>query len=106
MAIRDTRLVERALRERWPIPKSSRAVVIAKLVEVMNDSASSPRERVAACRALISASKANLDGIRTASLVQRFRQDDERFAMAEETAHTLREFVDEIRNGREAEPDP
>ena len=76
MPIRNTRLIERALRERWPIPKRLRGAVVATLRDVPGYSDASRRERVAACRALIGASKVNLDAIRTATLVRRLGKYD------------------------------
>ncbi len=35
--IRDTRLVERALRERWPIPKALRGPLIDRLAGIVQD---------------------------------------------------------------------
>ena len=61
--IRDTRLVERALRERWPIPKAIRKPLIERLAEIVADTASSPREVISAARAILSASKLNLETI-------------------------------------------
>src|SRR4051812_39419563 len=60
---RDTRLVERALRERWPIPKALRGPLIERLAGIVQDPDASPREATAAARAILSASKINLDGI-------------------------------------------
>jgi hypothetical protein len=60
---RDTRLVERALRERWPIPKALRKPLIERLNEVVQDTASSPREVTSAAKAILSASKLNLEAI-------------------------------------------
>src|SRR3954454_14578197 len=60
---RDTRLVERAVRERWPIPKALRGPLIERLAEIVQDPTASPREATAAARAILSASKINLDGI-------------------------------------------
>jgi hypothetical protein len=60
-AIRDTRLVERALAERWPIPKSLRGPLIDRLAGIVQDPASSPREATSAAKAILSASKINLD---------------------------------------------
>lgn len=60
---RDTRLVERAVRERWPIPKALRGPLIERLAGIVQDPGASPREATAAARAILSASKINLDGI-------------------------------------------
>jgi hypothetical protein len=58
---RDTRLVERALRERWPIPKALRGPLIDRLAGIVQDPNASPREATAAARAILSASKINVD---------------------------------------------
>jgi hypothetical protein len=63
------------------------------LREVAKDRNASPRERVAAGRALISAGKANLDSIRTAVFGKRLGDDDERFAGAREVSKTLKELL-------------
>jgi hypothetical protein len=63
--IRDTRLAERALRERWPIPTSLRKPLVARLAEIIEDTDSSPREVTAAARALLEASRCNLQSIET-----------------------------------------
>ena len=57
---RDTRLVERALRERWPIPKALRGPLIDRLAKIVQDPDTSPREATAAARAILSASKINV----------------------------------------------
>jgi hypothetical protein len=67
------------------------------LCEVANDRSPAPRERVAAGRALVSASKASLDAIRTATLIKRLGQDDDRFERANEVAQALREIVGRCR---------
>ena len=58
---RDTRLVERALRERWPIPKALRGPLIDRLAGIVTDPETSPREATAAARAILSASKINVE---------------------------------------------
>ena len=58
---RDTRLVDRALRERWPIPKALRGPLIERLAKIVQDPEASPREATAAARAILSASKINSD---------------------------------------------
>jgi hypothetical protein len=61
--IRTTRLVSRAIRERWPIPQALRGPLIERLAKVVLDPAASPREVVSAARAILTASKINLEGI-------------------------------------------
>jgi hypothetical protein len=57
--IRDTRLIERALRERWEIPPEPYAEVPEALLAVIRAS-KSEREWIAAAKALISAGQHNL----------------------------------------------
>ena len=61
--IRDTRLVGRGLRERRPIPKAIRKPLIERLAEIVHDTDSSPREVTSAAKAILSASKINLETI-------------------------------------------
>ncbi len=72
--IRDTRLVERALRERWPIPKAIRKPLVERLAEIVEDTASSPREVISAAKAILSASKLNLETI-TATIKAREHEE-------------------------------
>jgi hypothetical protein len=59
--IRDARLVERAHRERWPIPKALRGPLIDRLARIVQDPEASPREATSAAKAILSASKINLE---------------------------------------------
>jgi hypothetical protein len=63
--MKDARLVERALRERWPIPKALRKPLIERLNEIVQDTASSPREVTSAAKAILEASKINMAAIGT-----------------------------------------
>jgi hypothetical protein len=72
--IRDTRLVERALRERWPIPKAIRRPLIERLYEIIQDTESSPREVTSAAKAILTASKLNLETI-TATMKAREHEE-------------------------------
>lgn len=67
-AIRDTRLQERAIRERWPMSADVRIKVLKRLCKIVDDDAwpdpderPSQREVISAAKALISADKLNLD---------------------------------------------
>jgi hypothetical protein len=60
-ATRDTRFVERASRERWPIAKVLRGPPIERLARIAQDPDASPREATAAARAILTASKINVD---------------------------------------------
>lgn len=57
----EDRMDARALRERWPITPSQRRQIADRLIEIVNDPSSSPREVVTAARALITADKVNID---------------------------------------------
>ena len=72
--IRDTRLVERAIRERWPIRQAIRGPLIDRLYEIVKDTGSSPREVTSAAKAILSASKLNLESI-TATMKAREHEE-------------------------------
>ena len=59
MPIRDTRMMARAVTQRWPISNEYRASIIRRLMRVLADPASSPREVTAAAKALIAAESQN-----------------------------------------------
>jgi hypothetical protein len=59
--------VQRALRERWPIPKALRGRVINRLARVVDDADVGPREVTAAAKAILSASKLNQGNIATSA---------------------------------------
>ena len=64
--IRDTRLAERAIRERWAIPEKTRDVIVERLAAIINPRTkvgknASLREVVSAARALVAADKLNLE---------------------------------------------
>jgi hypothetical protein len=61
--VRDTRLLERALREDWPIPEAIRRPLMVRLARIALDKSSSPRNAIAAARAILAASKNNLASI-------------------------------------------
>lgn len=59
--LRDTRLIERAMRQRWPIPEKFREALIARQVKIatgMIENAS-PREQTSAFNALLAADAMN-----------------------------------------------
>lgn len=58
---RDTRLLERALRERWPIPEQFRAAVVKRLLAVIAKKNAKPREIISASRALFQADSVNIE---------------------------------------------
>lgn len=60
MGIRDTRMMARALRERWPIDDLQRDLIMRMLLQIAADTKNSPRERTQAIKAIISADAVNL----------------------------------------------
>lgn len=60
----DLRLIETAIRDRWPISESARADVIARLELIALDDSQKTRVQLAAIRALIAADRVNLEEIR------------------------------------------
>lgn len=61
MGIRDTRMMARALRERWPIDDRQRELMMRVLMQIAADASNSPRERTSAIKALISADRNNIE---------------------------------------------
>jgi hypothetical protein len=59
MPIKDTRMISRAVMQRWPIKPEYRSGLIAKLMQVIANPNSSAREVTAAAKALIAAEKQN-----------------------------------------------
>lgn len=84
--IRTTRLIERAIRERWPIPKAIRRPLIERLYEIVEDTASSPREVTSAAKAILSASKLNLETITATMKAREHEELIERLAELERRA--------------------
>jgi hypothetical protein len=85
--MQDARLVERALKEGWPIPAEIRGLIVKRLGAIALDDHSSPREAVAAARAVLQASKINLDAVAAAikareheDLVERVSELEQRLA--------------------------
>ncbi len=60
MTVRQTRLWERALTERWPIPEAMRSVIVKSLGKILLDANSSAREKTAAAKALMAADSLNV----------------------------------------------
>jgi hypothetical protein len=88
----DSPLLIRALRQGWDIPAEMRETVVAVLCQITGDAKAKPRERTSAARALVQASRVELDAIRVAQeaqyedLIRRLRtleeQDDAGLAQA------------------------
>jgi hypothetical protein len=62
----DARLAERALRESWPVPAELRPELVRILAELARSAAASPRERTSAIKALLQASRLNLEAVKVA----------------------------------------
>lgn len=59
MPIRDTRLISKALKQRWPVSETHRSILVKRLVQVIADPQSSPREVTAAAKGLLAAEAQN-----------------------------------------------
>ena len=66
----ELRLYERALRNGWDVPAETRAEVVQMLGEIVRDGTAKRRERTAAARALLQATRVELEAIRVAQQVQ------------------------------------
>ena len=55
----ETRMISRALIQKWPIDEAKRKQVISQLIVVLKDPNTSNRERLAACKGLIAAEEQN-----------------------------------------------
>ena len=62
----EARLAERALRKSWPVPAELRPELVRILAERAHSPAASPRERTSAIKALLSASRLNLEAVKVA----------------------------------------
>ena len=59
--IRDTRMIEKAIRERWPIPEGKRPAIAQMLCDVAESKDASDRGKIAAAKALIEIDKLNME---------------------------------------------
>jgi hypothetical protein len=82
--IRTTRLLERVLRERWPIPNAIRRPLIERLYEIVQDTESSPREVTSAAKAILTAGKLNLEAITATMKAREHEEFAERLAVLEQ----------------------
>lgn len=57
----DTRLVERAIREQWPIPDKYRAPLIRRQIRIALHRKASPREATLAFKAVLAANAQNME---------------------------------------------
>ena len=59
MGIRDTRMMAKALEQRWPISENARKAIVGRLLRIVADPHSSAREVTAASKALMAAEGQN-----------------------------------------------
>jgi hypothetical protein len=62
---RDARLVTRALSQGWPIPQAVRQDVVEQVSGIVKTGGAGPRDVIAAARVLLSASRINLEVVKT-----------------------------------------
>jgi hypothetical protein len=79
----DARLAERALREAWDVPADQRGPLIAKLIAIATGKDTPPREAVSAAKALLMASRINLETIRVSMSAREFEEILERMERLE-----------------------
>ena len=68
--MKETRLLALALQEMWPVPKEIRPEVIERLRSIALDTSLTPRENTSASKALLAASRLNVDIVATAVRVR------------------------------------
>jgi len=59
MSVQETRMMARALTQRWPISEKTKKGVIGALINVLADPKASPREKTSAAKALMAAEAQN-----------------------------------------------
>ena len=59
MSVRDTRMMSRALIQRWPLDAEKKAAIMEALYRVVTSDSASPREITSAAKALMSAEQQN-----------------------------------------------
>lgn len=57
--IRDIRMIQKAMEQRWPIKPEYRSVLVQRLTRIIADPQSTPREVTAAAKGLIAAESQN-----------------------------------------------
>jgi hypothetical protein len=93
---RDTRLVERAIREQWPIRDEIRGPLIERLADIALDAETSPREATSAAKALLSASKLNLESI---AMIMKTEEREKLFKKLEEIEAKVEQSVESKKGG-------
>ena len=63
--MRHNRLADRALRERWRVPRARRDLMPERVYRILADSEARPRDVISAFKAILSACKNNLQSIST-----------------------------------------
>jgi hypothetical protein len=66
----DARLLRRALNQGWDVPVELRAKIMEVLGKIVGDGGATARERTSAARAVMSATRVELDAIRVAQAAQ------------------------------------
>ena len=82
-------MIARALTQRWPIKQEYRQAIVAKLMRVIADPSSSPREITAAAKALMAAEKQNQEDEHKVIDVEIQRRNTELDAIAADLGITL-----------------
>jgi hypothetical protein len=75
--VKVTRLLRRALKERWPIPASLRSGLLKRCQKVVDDPNASPREITTVMKVVLEASRVNIDAIAVELQVVRNRESQE-----------------------------
>ncbi len=84
---RRRRLAVRALQERWVIPREVRASLMARLGKIVQDSEATPRDATAAARAILAASKINLDHVSVTIKARTHEEVESRLDEVERRVH-------------------
>ena len=83
LGIRDARMIEQAVQQRWPIPEHIRAALPQIMGEILIDTKTSKRHKIAAAKTLISADNSNLKAEATAAIQKLEQEVDERRELVE-----------------------
>jgi hypothetical protein len=59
MSVQETRMMARALTQRWPLSPEYKTIIVKQLMKVIADPKSSPREKTSAAKALMAAEAQN-----------------------------------------------
>lgn len=60
-SMRETRMIEKAIRQRWPIKDEWRVILLERQAKIASDPGSSPREATSAFKAILAADQINLN---------------------------------------------